>query len=129
MGFCVRRVACGEVAQGTASPYRNRAFSVSFHRTDFNKYEVITGMKHLPDAIPKVLLSTDHCPPTVLQPPISASAATLEISLQPPPPPPGTCFNFHSDGGGLTPPPLPWTPSPPPPSAPVQLKNRVWGTF
>ena len=47
--------------------------------------------------------------------------------------PPGTCFNFHSDGGGplpLGPPaPLPWTPSPPPPSAQVQLKTRVWELF
>ena len=41
----------------------------------------------------------------------------------PPPPPPGTCFNFHSDGGGPLPPgpppPLPWTPSPPGPPPPL----------
>ena len=55
------------------------------------------------------------------------------LGYPPTPPPPGTCFNFHSDGGGGASPrdplPLPWTPSPLLPSAQVQLKTWVLGTF
>ena len=49
------------------------------------------------------------------------------------PPPPRTCFSFHSDGGGGTPP--PWTPPPPldplPPSplSSSAAENLGFGNF
>ena len=92
---------------------------------------------------------------------LTRETESTPVPPQPPPPPPhapdvevaptagdlrptvswggggaGTCFNFHSDGGGTpppwtpSPPPLdPLPPSPPPPSAQVQLKTWGLGTF